>query len=157
MTHLNVLWLLERECRALYLTRFAGCTLNCAGHNQLISCDRLLRMQICWRLDILLHYKCKIACIWEKRHTAVPQPTQQNWPAEVIGEMDGVQKHAFLLSNTPHPFSYLWLVTCPCQSRMVVKEAELGRPVVSVLVDNGSLVSCCGALQQSAASLSILH
>lgn len=40
---------------------------------------------------------------------------------------------------------------------MVVEEAALGRPVFSVLVDNGSLVSCCGGLQRSAASLSTLH
>lgn len=40
---------------------------------------------------------------------------------------------------------------------MVLEEAALCRPVVSVPLDNGSLVSCCRAVQCSAASLSTLH
>lgn len=110
-------------------------------------------------------FKWKIKCaLWRKKEAAFSKPPQQNWPGV---EMDGVQKHMHSFLRSP-PTLYLTvkaalllltpgLVTCPPYCHMVVEEAELGRPVVSVLVDNGSLVSCCGDLQWSAASLSTLH
>lgn len=54
----------------------------------------------------------------------------------------------------PHPWAGHM---SPTSVTWVVEEAALGRPVVSVPVDNESLVSCCGTLQWSAASLSTLH
>lgn len=55
----------------------------------------------------------------------------------------------FSLSNSKgSPLAlYPWAGHMSFTSHMVVEEAALGMPVVSVLVDNGSLVSCCGALQ----------
>lgn len=98
-----------------------------------------------------------------KRNLCSPKTTS----AELARTKDGwsPQTYAFL----PSLFLYLTaradlflltpgLVTCPPpQCHMVVEEAALSQPVVSALIDNGLLVSCCGPLQSSAASLSTLH
>lgn len=131
--------------------------------DQLISCDSLVRIQICWTLDIAQHcFKCTIKCGQKAKRIRETTSAELAWSADRWAS----EMHAFLPPSThslstskgtplaPHP----WLdhVSPPPISHDM-EEAALGRPVVSVLVDNGSLLSCCGAVQRSAASLSTLY
>lgn len=82
-----------------------------------------------WHSPALYRYKKKSACICSTLES-VPEPSVQH-----ARSRPGLGPETFLL-QTPHPLCYLWRVTCHHECHMLVEEAELGRPVVSVLLDN---------------------
>lgn len=133
-------------------------------NDQLIPRDRPVKIQICWTLHILLY------CLngresREKGNCSLTTTSARTGPkwrwtssrnACIPSVFPSYSLYLTLKGSpfAPHPrVGHMSTTSCPQQ----LWRQHWGRPVVSVLADNGSLVSCCGALQWSAASLSTLH
>lgn len=106
-----------------------------------------MKIQKCWTWYSPTLYKSKIVLAFVKKLESVPEPHQHNMP---VVDMDWVKNIPSFKRLT---LCYLRRVTCCHECHMVAEEAELGRPVVSVLADNSlwfPVVEHTSVLQASA-------
>lgn len=80
-----------------------------------------------------------------------------NWKCRRTNSENAPTVHSDFIKEQQHPLAFQPWSHVKHQCHMIAEESALDGTVVSVLVDNGSLLSCCGVHQSCAASLSTLH